>query len=135
VLSQYEFPATLVFVAFSGEEQGLVGARAMAKRLKGQKQEIEAVLNNDIIGNDFSGNGARGNDHALVFSEDPADSPSRQIARYVKAIAGRYCPEMTVDLVFRRDRFGRRGDHTAFNDEGYAGVRFTTAHENFANQH
>jgi acetylornithine deacetylase/succinyl-diaminopimelate desuccinylase-like protein len=135
VLSQYEFPATLVFVAFAGEEQGLVGARAMAKRLKGQKQEIEAVLNNDIIGNEFSGNGARGNEHALVFSDDPADSGSRQIARYVKAIAGRYCPEMTVDLVFRRDRFGRGGDHTAFNDEGYAGVRFTTAHENFANQH
>jgi len=45
VLSQHEFDATLVFVAFAGEEQGLVGAHAMARRLKSKNQEIEAVLN------------------------------------------------------------------------------------------
>lgn len=135
VLSQYEFDATLVFAAFAGEEQGLVGARAMAKRLKSQKQEIEAVLNNDIIGNEVSGNGASDNRRVLLFSEDPNDSSSRQLARFARLIAGRCFPEMTVDLVFRHDRFGRGGDHTAFNQEGYPAVRFTTASENFANQH
>ncbi len=135
VLSQYEFDATLVFVAFAGEEQGLVGARAMAKRLKGKKQEIEAVLNNDIIGNDVSGNGATDSRRVLVFSEEPDDSASRQLARFVHHVGEKYYPDFTAEMVFRRDRFGRGGDQTAFNDEGYPGVRFTTPSENFANQH
>lgn len=135
VLSQYEFDATLVFVAFAGEEQGLVGAKAMARRLKERGQEIEAVLNNDIIGNDTSGNGTVEDRRVLVFSEDGADSASRELARYVHAIGAKYYPEFGVDMIFRHDRFGRGGDHTAFNQEGYAGVRFTTPAENFANQH
>src|SRR4030095_5417122 len=135
VMSQFEFDATLVFVAFAGEEQGLIGARAMAKRLKEKSQTIQAVLNNDIIGSEVSGNGVIDNRRVLVMSEDPNDSPSRQIARYVKRIGERYFPEMTVDLIFRYDRFGRGGDHTAFNQEGFAGVRITTPNENFANQH
>ena len=135
VLSQYEFEATLVFVAFAGEEQGLVGAKAMAKRLKERGQPIEAVLNNDIIGNDTSGNGTVDNRRVLVFSEDGADSSSRALARYVHGIGARYYPELGVEMIFRHDRFGRGGDHTAFNQEGYAGVRFTTPAENFANQH
>jgi hypothetical protein len=135
VLSQYEFDATLVFVAFAGEEQGLVGARAMAKRLKDKNQTIEAVLNNDIIGSEISGNGVIDNRRVLVFSEDPNDSPSRSIARFAKRIGERYFSELTVDLIFRYDRFGRGGDHTAFNQQGYAAVRVTTPNENFANQH
>jgi hypothetical protein len=135
VLSRYEFEATLVFVAFAGEEQVLVGARAMAKRLKGKSQTIQAVLNNDIIGSEMSGNGVTGNRRVLVMSEDPNDSPSRQIARYLKHIGERYFPELTVDLIFHYDRFGRGGDHIAFNEQGFAGVRITTPNENFANQH
>lgn len=135
VLSQYEFDATLVFVAFAGEEQGLVGARAMAKRLKDKNQTIEAVLNNDIIGSEISGNGVIDNRRVLVFSEDPNDSSSRSIARFAKRISERYFPELNVDLIFRYDRFGRGGDHTAFNQQGYAAVRVTTPNENFANQH
>jgi hypothetical protein len=135
VLSQYDFDATLVFVAFAGEEQGLVGARAMAKRLKAQNQPIEAVLNNDIIGNDASGNGKSEPRSVLLFSEDPNDSPSRQIARFVRSVAAQYCSDIKVEMIFRHDRFGRGGDHTAFNEEGFPAVRFTTASENFANQH
>lgn len=135
VMSQYEFDATLVFVAFAGEEQGLVGARAMAKRLKDRSQTIQAVLNNDIIGSEISGNGVIDNRRVLVFSEDPNDSSSRQIARFARRIGERYFPELSVDLIFRYDRFGRGGDHTAFNQQGYAAVRVTTPNENFANQH
>ena len=135
VLSQYEFDATLVFVAFAGEEQGLIGSRAMAKRLKEKIQTIQAVLNNDIIGSEVSGNGVVDNRRVLVLSEDPNDSPSRQIARFVKRVGERYYPELNVDMIFRYDRFGRGGDHTPFNQEGYAAVRITTPNENFANQH
>jgi len=135
VLSQHEFDATLVFVAFAGEEQGLVGAHAMARRLKSKNQEIEAVLNNDIIGTELSGNGASDNRRVRLFSEEPNDSASRQLARFTRQVAARYYPEMVVDLIFRHDRFGRGGDHTAFNQQGYAAVRFTTPNENFNNQH
>jgi hypothetical protein len=135
VLSRYDFDATLVFVAFAGEEQGLVGARALARRLKNASQQIDALLNNDIIGTDTSGNGVVENRRVLLFSEEPNDSPSRQIARFVRSVAARYYPEFGIDLIFRHDRFGRGGDHTAFNQEGYAAVRFTTPAENFAHQH
>lgn len=135
VMSRYEFDATLVFVAFVGEEQGLIGARHLARRLRERNQTVEALLNNDIIGSVLAGNGAMENRRVLVFSEDPADSPSRQLARFIRLIGARYYPEFAADLVFRSDRFGRGGDHTPFNEEGYAAVRFTTPSENYANQH
>ena len=42
---------------------------------------------------------------------------------------------MTVDLIFRHDRFGRGGDHTSFVAQGFAAIRLTTPSENYANQH
>jgi hypothetical protein len=135
IMSQHEFDKSVVFIAFSAEEVGLLGSQAYAAKARQDKMEIEAVLNNDIIGNDVAGNGRSANNHLRVFSEGPEDSPSRSLARYTKEIAERYLPSMTVDLVFRRDRFGRGGDHTSFNREGFAAVRLTTPSENYANQH
>ncbi len=135
VMSQYQFEKTIVFVAFAGEEEGLVGASLYAEKAKKLGQKIEAVLNSDIIGSDVSGDGRTENRRMNVFSEDPIDSPSREIARYMKEIGERYVPSMTVDPVFRADRFGRGGDHTPFNWEGFGAVRISTPVENFANQH
>ena len=135
VMSQRKFKHTLVFVAFAGEEEGLIGASLYAQRAHDAKTPIECVLNNDIIGSDVSGNGFTDNGHVRVFSEDPNDSASRQIARYVREIGERYIPSMKVDLIFRADRFGRGGDHTPFNQQGYGAVRLTTTAENYANQH
>ena len=70
-----------------------------------------------------------------VFSEGPEDSPSRQVARYVRRVAMRYQPGHEVTLVARADRFGRGGDHTAFNQHGFAGVRVTEANEAYQRQH
>jgi hypothetical protein len=135
VLSQYQFEKTLVFVAFAGEEAGLLGSTLYAKKAHDTGMKIEAVLNNDIIGSDLAGDGRTDNRRLNVFSEDPQDSPSRQLARYIREIGERYVPSMNVDPVFRADRFGRGGDHTPFNLEGFAAVRFSTPTENFANQH
>ncbi|HEY3861076.1 MAG TPA: M20/M25/M40 family metallo-hydrolase [Verrucomicrobiae bacterium] len=135
VMSQYEFGATLVFAAFAGEEQGLYGSHELARRLKRAGQGIEAILNNDIIGTAAAGNGASDTNRVLVFSEDPNDSASRQVARFVHAAAAQYCPGMNAEMVFRYDRFGRGGDHIPFNQAGYAGVRFTTPNENYSHQH
>jgi hypothetical protein len=135
VMSQYEFEKTIVFVAFTAEEEGLVGSTLYARRARQDNQIIDGVLNNDIIGSEVSGNGRIDNGSLWIFSEDPIDSPSRELARYIKSAGERYVPSMSVDLIFRHDRFGRGGDHTPFNQEGYAGVRFTSSAENFANQH
>lgn len=135
VLSQYEFEKTLVFVAFAGEENGLLGSTLYAQKAHKENHRIEAVLNNDIIGSDRSGSGRIDNRRVSVFSEDPSDSPSREVARYIREIGQRYLPSMRVDLMFRADRFGRGGDHTPFNQEGFAAVRLSSPEENFANQH
>ena len=135
VLSQYEFEKTIVFIAFAAEEVGLLGSRDYAKRAKDQHHLIEAVLNNDIIGNDEAGNGRAASNVVRVFSDGPEDSKSRSVARYVKEIAERYVPSMHANLVFRADRFGRGGDHTPFHQAGFGAVRFTTASENYSHQH
>jgi hypothetical protein len=135
IMSQYEFEKTIVFVAFSGEEMGLVGSSLYARKARKENQIIDGVLNNDIIGSDVSGNGRIDNSTISVYSEDPDDSTSRQLARYVKDVGERYLPSIKIDLVFRADRIGRGGDHTPFNQEGYPAVRVTTPNENYANQH
>ena len=135
VMSKYDFDKTLVFIAFAGEEVGLYGSRLYATKAKNAAVKMEAVLNNDIVGNDVAGNGVVNNTRVLVFSEDPGDSPSRQVARYVKDMTERYFPGMVAEPVFREDRFSRGGDHSPLLREGFAAVRITTPSENFANQH
>ena len=135
VMSQYEFEKTIVFIAFTGEEEGLVGSTLYAAKAHAENRIIDGVLNNDIIGSVRAGNGLLDSGHIRVFSEHPNDSPSRQLARYIKEVGERYVPAMKVDLIFRNDRFGRGGDHTPFNYEGYAAVRFTTPAEKYEDQH
>ena len=59
------------------------------------------------------------------------DSPARELARTIRDAAQRYVPEMTVKVVYRRDRYLRGGDHIPFLAQGYTAVRFTEAHEDF----
>src|SRR5215469_8617324 len=92
IMSQYEFDKTLVFVAFAGEEQGLIGSNLLSARAKKENQVIEAVLNNDIIGTDVSGNGRASNTSVSVYSDDVMDSPSQTLARYAREIGERYMP-------------------------------------------
>lgn len=133
--SGLEFDATLVFIAFAGEEQGLVGARAHAQQARADSVRIDAVFNNDITGNSRGGDGSTDGATVRVFSEGPEDSPSRQIARFIRRQAALYVPGHVVRLIGREDRFGRGGDHTAFNQNGYPGVRISESKENYDRQH
>jgi len=154
VLSKYKFPATLIFLSVAGEEQGLDGAKHFAEMARQQGWEIQGVLNNDIVGgNTTPGDSGQRKDTVRVFSEGiPAsakpeditrirnlggenDSRSRELARYIRKTAKQYLPQFQPTLIFRRDRFLRGGDHTAFNEEGFAGVRFTEYREDFHHQH
>lgn len=154
VLSKKKFPCTIIFMAVQGEEQGLIGARHMAGKLKNNGSNLVAMLNNDIVGNTrASETGAENSETVRIFSEMiPAfetddqvaartalraenDSPSRQLARYIKGTSEVYLTGFTATLNARPDRFLRGGDHTPFNQLGFPAVRFTEFHENFNHQH
>ena len=154
IMSQHEFPMTILFVAFSGEEQGLLGANFMANKAKNENWKIEAILNNDIMGSNNSNETNNINNNKVrVFSEGISvldtgkvattlrnlglenDGKPRQLARYVKEIGERYVDNLEVVLVYRNDRFLRGGDHTPFVLEGFPGVRITEMNENYNRQH
>jgi Zn-dependent M28 family amino/carboxypeptidase len=153
ILSHHRFAATIVYGVLSGEEQGLYGGKVLADYAKAHAWRVEANLNNDIVGSSRGQNGVQNNTRVRVFSEgtrdtetvDEAkqrrfeggedDSASRNVARYTKAIAEAYLPNWTVELVYRLDRFGRGGDHSAFNAGGFPAVRFTENAEDYRHQH
>ena len=133
--SGIDFDATLVFMCHVAEEQGLMGAKLHAQKAVREHIPIDAVLNNDIVGNDRGGNGIVDGATIRVYSEGPEDSPSRELARFVQRWGGRYVPSHTVRLMSRPDRFLRGGDHTAYNQYGFPAVGFRESRENFTRQH
>jgi Peptidase family M28 len=153
VLSKHRFRATLVYAALSGEEQGLHGGRILAEHARTQGWQVQANLNNDIIGNIHGQNGVSDDRSVRVFSEGTraletpqqagrrrynggeVDSPSRNIARFIASLAEKHLPGLRVNLVYRTDRFGRGGDQVAFLDAGMPAVRITEAVEHYDRQH
>lgn len=153
VLSKHRFPATIVYAALSGEEQGLHGGKILADYATAQGWRVVANLNNDIIGNTEGIGGARDNTHVRVFSEGTkavetpeeanrrrynggeVDSPSRQLARYLDGVAERYLADLDVVMVYRTDRFGRGGDQVRMLEAGFPAVRITEATEHYHRQH
>jgi len=133
--SGIEFDATLVFMCHAGEEQGLIGARLHAQQAAAARIPIEAVLNNDIVGNDRGGNGIVDGATIRVYAEGPEDSASRALARFVQRWGARYVPSHRVRAMARPDRFNRGGDHSAYNQLGFTAVGFRESRENFTRQH
>ena len=154
VLSRSKFPVSILFVAVSGEEQGLLGAKMLADKAKEDQWQVEAVLNNDMIGNNsFDAPKNDGIPKLRVFSEGLSafeteknaptirnlglenDGNARQLARYVKETGERYVQNIDIKLIYRNDRFLRGGDHTPFVNEGFTAVRLTDYYENYDHQH
>jgi hypothetical protein len=133
--SGIEFEATLVFMTVAGEEQGLLGSRAHAKAMKDQKVPVQALFNNDIVGNSTGGDGTVDGATVRLYSEGPEDSPSRSLAQFTRRMAARYVPSHRIRLMARRDRISRGGDHSGFNAEGFAAVGFRESRENYSKQH
>jgi len=133
--SGIEFDATLAFVLWAGEEQGLIGARAHAMELFKDKVSVEANFNSDIVGNTRGGDGTTDTESVRVYSEGPEDSMSRSLARYIARAAAVYVPSHKVRLMARQDRFARGSDHTAFTQYGFPAVAFRESKEDFSRQH
>lgn len=154
VMSHYKFAATIVFLAVAGEEQGLYGSTHWAKGAKDRNANIEAMLDNDIIGNSRSEKGVIERGMVRLFAQgippeakpDDAllgllraggenDTPPRELARAIRDIAGQYIPTFQVRVIYRADRYLRGGDHLPFLERGYPAVRFTEPAEDFRHQH
>jgi hypothetical protein len=127
---------TMMFAAFSGEEQGLVGSTALAHRAKAEEWIVDALLNNDMIGNGRNAHGTHDDAQVRVFSEASAAHQSRELARWMEWLQRTEGERgHAVKLVFRHDRFARGGDHTPFNKAGFTAVRLTEMIEDYTHQH
>jgi hypothetical protein len=153
VMSKRKFDATIVFMTVAGEEQGLLGSTYFAEQAKQKGMDIEGMFTNDIVGGVTSQKGSPNRNRVRVFSEGvPSseteqqantrrsvggenDSPSRELARFVKEQSDRYLKNVHVWLIYRRDRYLRGGDHIPFLERGYSAVRVTEADEDFTHQH
>lgn len=154
IMSKKSFPATIIFVIVSGEEQGLKGAAYLAEKAKKENWNLVAMLNNDMLGNSHSSQtNINDNTRVRIFSEGVPmaeteqmtairrytnaenDSKSRQLARYMKEVGERYVDQLEVKLIYRNDRFLRGGDHTPFAREGFTAIRVTEMNENYYYQH
>ena len=153
LLSKHRFDATIVYVAFSAEEQGLWGSELLADTVQQRGWQVSAMLNNDIVGNSIGQGGVRDAGRVRVFSEGirtsedlpeqmrrrgiggEDDGPSRALAKAVDGIAATLPGGFDVVLDKRPDRFGRGGDHEPFLKRGYAAIRFSVGAENWDAQH
>ena len=153
LLSRHRFPATIVYAALSGEEQGLHGGRIMADYARARGWQVVANLNNDIIGNSCGSDGVCDASHVRVFSEGPRwqghealaaqvrrlggenDSPSRNLSRFLAGLAEDLSLGLEVRQIWRNDRFGRGGDHSEFLSAGFPAVRLSVAVEDYDHQH
>ena len=154
VMAKHKFDATLVFMAVAAEEQGLLGAENWAKLAKEKNWNVAGMFDNDIIGNSHSDEGKKDASQVRLFAEGVPpgkeipealrtlvatggenDTPTRQLARYVKFAGERYVPNFKVTIVNRRDRYLRGGDHIPFLERGFPAVRFTEYAEDFSHQH
>ena len=153
LLTKHRPDASIVYAAIAGEEQGLFGGDIVARRAKADGWRLEAVINNDMIGNIRGITGVIDNTTARVFAPGipptttqaelarllrnggELDTPSRQLARYIDRVADAYFPNLDVEIIYRLDRYGRGGHHSPFFNAGYPAVRLMEAHEDYTRQH
>jgi hypothetical protein len=139
ILAAKKHRHTMQFIAFTGEEQGLIGSSALAKHAKENNWKIIAVLNNDMVGNIENKAGQKEDKLIRLFSEDATEanpnSASRELARFLEWVTRGKVEGHGIKLVYRRDRFGRGGDHTPFHAQGFPAVRFVEVHEEYSRQH
>ncbi len=153
VLSSREYASSIIYAGLSGEEQGLFGGQIFAKHAIKHGWDIKAVLNNDMISNIEGINGVINNSSVRIFSEGTranetkeealirrftggeVDSPSRNLARFIKKLGNQYIVNLDIKLIYRLDRYGRGGHHRPFNEFGIPGVRIMETNEHYDRQH
>ncbi len=152
-MSKHSFDATIIFAAFSGEEQGLFGSTYFADQAAAAHMNVAGMFSNDIVGSSLGMNGVRDRHDVRLFAEGPPadetpqeasirramggenDSPPRELARFMREAAQAAVPKMNVWIIYRRDRFLRGTDDIPFLAHRYPGVRLTAPNEDYRHEH
>ncbi|MDQ2670588.1 MAG: M28 family peptidase, partial [Gemmatimonadota bacterium] len=127
--------ATVLFALYAGEEQGLLGSTALARRLHDEGYDVAAAMTDDIVGNVSTGGGRTDSTSVRIFAADPDNGASRELARHTLAVGAVYLPDFEVLPVWRLDRIGRGGDHIPFQRLGDPAMRFSERLEHYGRQH
>ncbi|KAH3959200.1 zinc metalloprotease [Parastagonospora nodorum] len=153
IFAKYQPKTTIVFTAFAGEEQGLLGAENLAQTYKNNSVNVAGMINLDMVGNSKAEDGTSDPYNIRLFCQGTPltensttttsrlsiggdnDSPARNLGRHIYEVASNAFTEMTVRLIYRLDRYSRGGDHRPFLEAGYTGVRFVQPNEDYTQQH
>ena len=143
-MSPFSYRNSILFVATTGEEQGLVGANALAQYCVDNSIAIKLVQNNDIVGGIICGETSSapscpGLNHVdstqvRLFSRGNFNAAGKGLARYIKhqyeeMLKPLEAVPMQLTIMSAEDRAGRGGDHIPFRERGFAAMRFTSANE------
>ncbi len=141
VMSQNKYEHTILYMLTVGEEQGLLGADALARYCFLNGIKVKGVFNNDIVGGIICGETSSG---PSCPGEGHVDSTQvrlfsnalkgRQLSRWIKEqykeeLQNEVSVPMLLTIMSLEDRMGRGGDHIPFRQLGFSAMRFTSANE------
>lgn len=129
--------ATIMFVAFTAEEIGRKGSTAFVSGyLQAQTPPIvpRAMFNLDTIGANAASDGTIGANTLRLFSAEPNDSPSRQLARQFQLAASAYRDTPTAIIQSSEERNGHFSDQQSFSAANIPAVRLIEGVENPSRQ-
>ena len=144
VMSQLTFDKTIMFMLTIGEEQGLIGANALAFYCLSNSIDVHSVFNNDIVGGVICGSTASppgcpglnevDSINVRLYSAGTFNSLNKSLARFTKLeyhenLRDRMDVKPIINIMSAEDRIGRGGDHIPFRQFGYPAIRFTSANE------
>lgn len=114
ILSQYPHDFTITFVAFSGEEQGLLGSEAYASQARANGDDIVGAVAVDMIGYLAAGD--------LMDLDIITNTGSGWIRDLVIQVGGFYNPGFSI--VTGSLPGGAGSDHSSFWSAGYDAILF-----------
>jgi len=113
IMSHHTFNNTVKFVAFSGEEQGLIGSKQYALEAYENEDNIVAVLNADMMGYAAT---QEGENHVTVFDNDE----STWLRTYTTDICNEYNEYINLEIVHGGS--SGRSDHASFHWAGFDAI-------------
>ncbi|KAF4637955.1 hypothetical protein G7Y89_g104 [Cudoniella acicularis] len=144
IMATHRPAATIKFAAVAGEEQNLFGSNYMAQLLANASSNVQGMWSDDgrnqstvirLFTQGIPSNETESQAASRLSIGGENDSPARQLGRFTRDVASNSVTGMSVETVYRADRYLRGGDHLSFLSAGYAANRFTEPRENFAHQH
>jgi len=113
IMSQYQFNHTIKFVAFSGEEEGLLGSHEYAREAAANGDNIIATLNADMIGFAITEDDGK---NIKIYENDASD----WITDFTIQVSQDY--DQYIDLTLIPSGYSSGSDHHSFWEYGYDSI-------------